>query len=269
VTTLAGTSGVPGSADGTGAAARFSSPSSMAIDGAGNLYLADWGNSTIRKITTAGVVTTLAGTAGSAGSADGVGAAARFTYPLCVAVDRSDNVYVSCGNHTIRKITPAGVVTTLAGTAEVPGSTDGTGAAARFNFPSCPTADPAGNVYVSDNGNHTIRKITPGGVVTTLAGAPGVPGSTDGTGAAARFHRPTGLAVDPAGNIYVSDTANSTIRKITATGAVTTVVGTPGRAGIILGTSPGLAFPSTMALAGDSIVFSDTSAILLLRHGAR
>ena len=100
-------------------------------------------------------------------------------------------------------------------------------------------------------------------------GTAGAPGSTDGTGAAARFNRPNGLVVDMAGNVYVADTSNSAIRKITPTGATTTVAGTAGGAGIILGTSPGLAFPTTLALVGDSIVIGDSSAILLLRHGTR
>jgi DNA-binding beta-propeller fold protein YncE len=143
------------------------------------------------------------------------------------------------------------------------------GAAARFNHPTGVVVDPAGNVYVADNWNHTIRKITPDGVVTTFAGAAGAWGSTDGTGAAARFNYPNSLVVDMAGNVYVADTSNSAIRKITATGATTTVAGTAGRAGIILGTSPGLAFPTTLALVGDSIIVGDSSAILLLRHDAR
>ena len=106
------------------------------MDAAGNVYVADFSSSTIRKITPAGVVTTLAGLADNYGSADGTGSAARFLGPLGVAVDAGGNVYVADNNnHTIRKITPAGVVSTLAGLAEDPGSTDGAGSAARFSFP--------------------------------------------------------------------------------------------------------------------------------------
>src|SRR5205807_6164625 len=126
-----------------------------------------------------------------------------------VATDSAGNVYVAdSGNNTIRKITPGGVVTTLAGTPGVTGSTDGTGAAASFNFPSDVATDGAGNVYVADYNNNTIRKITPAGAVSTLAGA-GLFGSADGTGAAASFNFPSGVATDSAGNIYVADAGNS------------------------------------------------------------
>jgi sugar lactone lactonase YvrE len=270
VTTLAGTAGMLGSVDGTGAAARFSFPTGVAIDSAGNLYVADEENATIRKVTAAGVVTTLAGAAGMLGSADGTGAAARFYYTTGVAVDSAGNLYVSDHyNHTIRKITAAGVVTTLAGTAGMIGSTDGTGAAARFDLPTGVAVDSAGNVYVADQDNHIIRKATPMGVVTTLAGAAGMSGSADGTGAAARFYAPTGVAVDGAGNVYVADHDNSTIRKVTPTGVTTTVAGTAQVRGILLGTTPRFTFPENLAIVGDSIVLSDATAILLLRHGAR
>jgi streptogramin lyase len=214
VTTLAGTAGSPGSADGSGAAVSFNFPAGVAVDAAGNVYVADTDNHTIRKITSAGVVTTLAGTALSQGSADGIGAAARFDYPQGVAVD-AGNVYVADrDNYTIRKITSAGVVTTLAGTAGNQGPTDGTGAAARFDYPHGVAVDAAGNVYVADTDNHAIRKISPAGVVTTLAGAASNRGSADGPGATAGFNSPYGVAVDAAGNVYVADTSNHLIRKI-------------------------------------------------------
>src|SRR5206468_1329426 len=180
-TTLAGVVGSPGSADGSQNLARFNSPYGVAMDSSGNIYVADNYNSTIRKITAGGVVTTLAGLAGSYGSADGTGSAARFYGPSGVAVDNAGNVYVAdAGNHTIRKATPAGVVTTLAGLAGNPGSADGTGSAARFFDPRGLATDSSGNVYVGDYGNQTIRKITPAGAVTTLAGLAGNPGSADG-----------------------------------------------------------------------------------------
>ncbi len=266
VTTLAGTAGTWGDADGTGSAARFNEPFGIATDRAGNVYVADSRNSavrkitptgmvttlggdlgtftsgvaidsddnayvavigddTIRKITPAGVVTTLAGTAGVSGHADGR-TAASFHYPAGVAIDSMGNLFVAdFGNNTIRKITPAGVVTTLAGTAGKKGAADGTGAAARFNLPMAVAIDSARNVYVADSGNNTIRKITPAGVVTTLAGSAGIEGDADGTGTAARFYQPNGIATDSAGNVYVADTCNHAIRKISPAGVVTTWVG--------------------------------------------
>ena len=178
---LASSAGGSGNADGTGTAASFNRPYSVATDSSGNVYVADLSNHTIRKITPAGVVTTVAGSAGVSGSADGTGAAASFNTPSSVATDSNGNVYVAdTFNHTIRKITPAGVVTTLAGSAGVSGNADGTGAAARFNNPYSVATDSSGNVYAADANNHTIRKITPAGVVTTLAGSAGVIGFVPG-----------------------------------------------------------------------------------------
>jgi len=253
VTTLAGTAGTPGSTDATGAAASFNFPRDVATDGAGNVYVAEFGNNTIRKITPAGVVTTLAGTAGSVGSADGAGAAASFNFPSGVATDSASNVYVAdTNNHTIRKITPAGVVSTLAGTAGLTGSTDATGAAARFNGPSGVATDSAGNVYVADTNNSTIRKITPAGVVSTLAGTVSVTGSTDATGAAARFNNPRGAAADSTGNVYVGDTGNNIIRKITPAGVVTTLAGTAGTTGSTDATGAAASFNFPQGVATDS-----------------
>jgi NHL repeat len=269
VTTLAGAAGVEGSANGTGGGARFSFPSGVTVDGAGNVYVADTDNHTIRKITAAGVVTTLAGTAGSVGGADGTGADARFDSPSGVAVDGTGNVYVAdLNNHAIRKVTAAGVVTTLAGSAGRAGSADGTGADARFNFPSAVAVDGAGIVYVADENNKTIRKVTATGTVTTLAGAVNMLGSADGTGSAARFRSPVGVAVDRAGNVYVADILNSTIRKITPAGATTTFAGTAGATGILLGATPRLAFPRSVAVVGDDLVLCDANAVLRLRHRA-
>ena len=180
--TLADPLGGSGYSDGIESAARFSLPSGIAVDSAGNVYVADYENSTIRKITPGGVVSTLAGLAGFAGSADGTGSAAQFSHPSGVAVVSAGNVYVAdTGNHTIRKVTPAGVVTTLAGLAGGVGSEDGTGIGARFNLPHGVAADSTSNVYVADTENHIIRKVTPAGVVTTLAGVAGSAGSADGT----------------------------------------------------------------------------------------
>lgn len=263
VTTLAGLSGVPGSVDGTGVAARFASPTGVVVDAAGNVYVADQSNSTIRKITPCGVVSTLAGLAGSQGSADGTGQSARFFNPRGVAVDTAGNVYVADQtNSTIRKITPAGVVSTLAGSAGVTGSADGTGSAARFYDPNGVTVDTAGNVYVADTSNFNIRKITPAGVVSTLAGLAGSTGSADGTGSAARFFVPYGVAVDGTGNVYVADTYNDTIRKITPAGVVSTLAGLAGSQGSADGTGSAARFnfPDGVAVDGKGNVYvADTT----------
>jgi sugar lactone lactonase YvrE len=268
VTTLAGTTGMIGTVDGTGAAARFRFPQGVVVDSAGNLYVADSSNQTIRKVTAGGVVMTLAGAGGMVGSVDGTGAAARFSLPSGVAIDGAGNVYVADQlNHTIRKMTPGGVVTTLAGAAPgIPGSMDGPGTAAFFNSPHDLAVDSSGNVYVADTGNHTLRKVTAGGVVTTLAGTAGMTGIVDGTGAAARFNSPTGVAVDSAGNVYVADTGSATIRKITPIGSTSTVAGMAGVVGVALGAAPRFASPRYLAISGDSLVISDANALLLLRH---
>jgi hypothetical protein len=231
VTTFAGTALLPGSADGTGTAASFFQPRGVAVDGAGNVYVADNMNHTIRKITAAGVVTTLAGYPMVSGARDGTGTGAFFYQPNSVAVDSAGNVYVAEAIATIRKVTAAGVVTTIAGTPAEWGSTDGTGAAARFESPWGVTFDGVGNLYVADTGNSTIRKVTVAGVVTTLAGVAKMPGTADGSASTARFRTPWGVAVDNAGNIYVADTANHTIRKVTVLGYVTTLAGVPGMSG--------------------------------------
>src|SRR5687768_4800198 len=212
-TTIAGGTGISGSTDATGTAARFNNPIRLAVDGSGNIYVADYTNHTIRKISSAGVVTTLAGLPGTPGYADGAGSAARFNFPADVAVDSSGNVYVpEYNNNTIRKISSAGVVTTLAGAPGQGNITDGVGTAARFNQPYGVAVDSGGNVYVADSNNSSIRKITSVGVVSTFAGAPLTTGSADGTGSSARFHWPSDVTVDGSGNVFVADRFNQIIR---------------------------------------------------------
>lgn len=211
VSTLAG-AGTAGTADGTGPAARFRNPTGVAVDVAGTLYVADQGSNRIRKITPAGVVTTLAGS-GSAGFADGQGVAAEFASPTGVAVSADGTVYVAdTGNNCIRQISQAGVVTTLAGSGTA-GFANGTGTVARFNRPAGIAIDAGGVLYVADNGNNRIRQVTPTGVVTTLAGS-GTVGTTDGPGTAARFGGPFGVAVDAAGTVYVTDQNSNSLRAI-------------------------------------------------------
>jgi sugar lactone lactonase YvrE len=227
VSTLAGTEGTRGATDGTGSTALFGQPEGITVDANGNIYVADMGTSTIRKITPEDMVTTLAGTAGTEGHSDGTGSAASFDLPQGITVDTGGNLFVTdYFNNTIREITPGGVVTTLAGTAGTSGSADGTGTAARFNSPWGIAVDASDNVYVADTNNNTIRKISLAGVVTTLAGTAGKQGHSDGTGTAASFVLPEGIAVDANGNVYVADTGNNAIRKITPEGVVTTLAGT-------------------------------------------
>ncbi len=253
VTTLAGSAGQAGSSDGTGSAARFSDPSGVAVDSVGNVYVADYSNDVIRKITHAGVVTTLAGSAGQQGSSDGSGSAARFDGPLGVALDSDGNLYVAeYWNEEIRKITPSGVVTTLAGSPRQEGSINGTGSAANFYGPEGVAVDSPGNVYVADYNNQEIRKITPSGVVTTLAGFAGMTGSSNGTGSAARFYDPSNVAVDSAGNVYVADSGNDEIRKITHSGVVTTLAGSAGQVGSGDGAGSAARFDWPTGVAVDS-----------------
>jgi len=252
-TNFVGLPGVSGINDGTGSAARFNYPGSMAFDSAGNIYVNDFGNHTMRMITAAGAVTTLAGLAGTAGTNDGAGAAARFNGPAVLDVGPDGNVYLAdFNNHTIRKVTPAGVVTTLAGLAGTAGTNDGTGIAARFNTPIGVAVDSATNVYVGDSQNHSIRKITPAGEVTTLAGRLGQPGSANGIGSAARFYYPTCAAVSTNGNLYVADGNNNTIRRITPVGTVTTLAGLARQAGSVNGTGSAARFRGPIGVAMDS-----------------
>jgi streptogramin lyase len=156
------------------------------------------------------------------------------------------------------------VVTTIAGTSGTAGSADGTGAAASFSTPSGIDVDSAGNLYVTDAGNNTIRKVTPAGVVTTLAGTAGVTGNADGTGAAASFAFPFSVAVDSTGILYVADLVSGTIRKITPAGVVTTVVGVAGELGVRLGPDARLARASGLSLSGDrKLVLVSANAVLV------
>ncbi len=271
VSTIAGSSGRRGSMDGIGAAAQFYGPMGVTADGAGNLYIADTFNATIRKIVLATrEVSTLAGSAGMRGSADGPAATARFESPQALAVDGGGNLFVSdlqaC---TVRKIVLAtGEVSTLAGSASMCGSADGTGAAARFGGPQGLAADGAGNLYVADEFNSTIRKIVLAtGEVSTLAGNAGSSGFADGTGAAAMFSGPQGLTVDGAGNLYVADAFNFTIRRIALSNAsVTTLVGQIGQRGIKLGPLPAqLDSPVAVTMSGknDIIIVDYTESAVL------
>jgi alpha-tubulin suppressor-like RCC1 family protein/sugar lactone lactonase YvrE len=212
---LAGAIGQSGSADGTGGAARFNSPSSMGADAAGNLYLVDGAGAAVRKITPAGVVTTLVSSLGG---------------NQAIAVSAAGTVYLADrSNHAIYRLSSEGSLVLIAGQTGTSGNANGTGAAARFASPAGLTVDAAGSLYVSDTGNYTVRKITSAGVVTTLAGLAGVSGAVDGPGPLARFYSPGALAVDASGNLYLLDgsnySSNPTLRRIAPSGEVSTLAG--------------------------------------------
>lgn len=278
VSTEAG-SGANAEADGTGLAAAFYVPSGMAADDEGNLYVADQGGRTLRKIAPGNVVTTLAsglgqpgdvaigpdghlyvadggankilritpdGTVttyagtGAGGADDGDRSTATFVYPFALAFDRGGNLYIADAlNHRIRKITPSGTVSTLAGTGML-GDADGPGATATFRYPQGIAVDDGGFVYVADASNNKIRRIAPDGTVSTFAGS-GLRGEDDGPGATARFREPFGLAFGRDGALYVADYENSKLRRISREGMVTTIAGTDSS-----GTSDGPASTATL-----------------------
>jgi hypothetical protein len=275
VTTRVGLGAHPGNVNATGAAARFDNPEPLAADAAGNLYLSDANG--LRKVTSGGVVSgAFDGGSGSTGlaidaagnayfsqsglnsiykvsgsgapalfagsgtavpgSADGTGSAAGFSHPNGIAIDATGNLFVvDSGNDTIRKVTPAGVVTTVAGLAQARGIADGTGSKARFWAPFSIAVDGTDTLYVTDG--NAIRKVTADGIVTTLAGSIQLQGYADGAGSAALFNSPSGIAIGPSGMVLVAD-YNHVIREVSASGAVTTVVGIAGKAGVMLGPLP-------------------------------
>lgn len=212
---FAGT-GSAGSVDGSGTFASFSGPGGIVIDNAGNLYIADQVNNKIRKITPTGVVSTLAGS-GNAGAANGLGLAANFNNPDGLIADKQGNIYVAdTKNNLVRKITPAGLVSTFAGSGTA-ASVDGLATAASFNYPTGLAIDASDNLYVADYKNNLIRKITPAGLVTTLAGT-GVPGNNNGKPESASFYGPIEVEFDAVGNLIVNEFINNLIRRINLTG---------------------------------------------------
>jgi sugar lactone lactonase YvrE len=270
-----GMGGWIGNKDGVGTQAMFHRPGGVAVAADGTIYVSDTGNNAIRKIAPNGQVTKLAGNfLGSAdgnflgssdgvfsGSSDGVGEDAGFKNPQGIVVDKDGNILVADRkNHAIRKVTPQGVVTTIAGsftgsgTSSLTGSSDGSASGARFNHPSDVLVDAAGNIYVADSGNHAIRKIDSSGNVTTLAGDLGYSGYQNGTADAAMFNSPQGIAIDAAGNIIVADTTNGLIRKVTPGGVVTTIAGSlfTNNAGAAFQGSGGEAFTGSSGEGGRS-----------------
>ncbi len=249
-TTVAGINGQSGTLEGALDYAQLKLPNGLALDSKGNLFVADETAHVIRRITPQGLNTIFAGGANASGHEDGLGADARFHGPVGLAIDTADNLYVaeyqSC---TIRKITPTGQVSTLAGQLAA-GFADGQGSSASFDHPVGLAIDTTGNLYVADANNKRIRKVTPGGLVSTVAGT-GVAGFTDGPVAAATLDRPYGVAVAPDGTIYFTEMWGHLVRRVTQ-GQVQTVAGTAGSQGARDGRGAAARFHSPLGLSVDA-----------------
>ncbi|MGC4040186.1 MAG: T9SS type A sorting domain-containing protein [Flavobacterium sp.] len=249
VTTVAG-SGASGIVNGQGTAAQFNAPRAITIDGSGNIYVVDYNNNRIRKITSSGAVTTLSGT-GSFGAVNGAGTLATFKYPEGIAVDASGNCFVAdVTNNCIRKITSTGDTTTYSGSATRGLENGQSGAMAMFNSPVAVAVTSGGIVYVIDDFNSCIRKVTANGAVSTFVGNT-TTGYVDGSGTSAYFNNPKGMVLDAAGNIYVADTFNNRIRKVTPAGIVTTIAG-DGTAGYLDGQGTAAKFNNPYGLTIDA-----------------
>jgi len=270
VTTVAGGAG-QGTAEGTVGISRFKSPQAVTIGPSSMLYVADTDNSRIRSVNLINTQTALLA-GGTQGDAPGTGSAAMFNVPRGIVYDPIRNLVMVADSqsHRIRQVTLSGVMSTFAGQQASGGLANGTGAAAKFNYPQGMTIDNAGNIYIADTLNHAIRKMDQTGNVTTLAGggtgAVGQNGYLDSNGAlnvgtAARFNSPMAVAVDSTGNVFVADSANNRIRKITPSGYVSTVAGT-GTAGYLdgIGTDAMFSAPRGIAIGSDGRLYvSDTS----------
>lgn len=261
VTTLAGSAGQSGSADGIGNAASFNEPLGICATPDGTAYVADTKNNKIRKVTLSGKVETIAGT-GNYGSSNGAALSSTFGNPIGIEIDAAGNIYVADHlTNIIRKISANGFVSTVAGMAYIPGDADGTGTNAQFWRPYGLTIDHQGNILVADEWNHKIRKMTPQGVVTTLAGN-GIQGLANGPASDAMFNYPWDVTLDDDGNVYVADGYNYVIRKIDTNGNVQALVGNPQVASYLDGQGSSAAFKGTTGLTWsaktESIFVSDS-----------
>jgi streptogramin lyase len=310
VATLAGQKPKAGAENGTGSAARFSYPHSFATDRAGNVYVADAGNYVVRKITPQGSVTTFAGQVGVAGYKDGAGGDAQFDFLGGIVADKDDNLFViDQGNAVIRKITPDGSVSRIAGLVGQPGVVDGTRDVAKLSeWMSGIAIDGSGNLYVAEGLDTTVRKVSPvgtvstiasgkdgladpygiavatdgtvyvsdlqrhvissittSGVVATLAGLANREGHVDAMGVDAQFNSPTGLAMTKTGNLLVASVGDHTVRKVTPTGIVSTVIGDPTQRGVRFGALPGIiSAPEGLAVlpSGQVVVNADNAVLV-------
>jgi len=249
--TIAGT-GTAGSTDtGIATTSQLSLPEGLAIDNSGNVFIADINNSKIRKVTPDGTIFTIAGT-GTAGNKDtGIATSSQLFLPLAIAVDSPGNVYIAEGpNHRVRKVTPEGTIFTIAGTGTAGIKDTGIATTSQLNTPTGLAVDLLGNVYIAENNNYRIRKVTPDGSIFTVAGT-GAAGNTDtGVATSSQLNTPQALAVDSLGNIYIGDSGNHRIRKVTPDGSIFTVAGTgtAGNTNTGIATTSGLNFPRGIAV---------------------
>jgi len=263
ISTIAGAAYNAGTSDGSGVNAQFNNPFGIAVDNTGNIYVADSKNYAVRKITPSGLVTTIAGQPGTAGNTNGVGTAAQFGVIEGIAVDSFGNLYVTdITYNTVRKLTQTSGTWTVS---TLVSSTAG------LNQPIGIAVDSTGNLYVADSSNFVIRKITSAGLMTTLAGSIGQSSGIDGTGSGATFAGPVGVAVDNLGNVYVTDSAASTIRKVTPAGTTTTISGFIGDPRLIDGllSSTITRFSHPFAIAVDStgnLFITDQSSLTVVRE---
>ncbi len=275
ISLFAGASGKSNSADGVGQNAGFASPTGLAVDKDGNVYVADNDNNAIRKITPAGVVTTIAGKSGEAGGTDGKGVAARFSDSTGVAIDQNGNIFVADNhNAAVRKITPDGTVTTVAGQAAAGDQANGNTNAIKLNSARAITINRAGVIYVADEDLGIICKVESNSLLAIFAGSPNaLTGSLDGVGAKAVIKTPRGLAADANGNLYVADTEEDIIRKITPDGTVTTLAGKINESGLIDGQGAAARFNGPRGLAvdkdGNVYVADSDNATIRKNHAGR